>query len=238
MSTTHEILGPGCYWYDLYTKYPPNVNWCEQELCGMIIEPANTWSNASYLILAIAIFIKCRKEGLPQYFSFGVFVMGFLSFVYHLSLNFFSQFLDFLGMYIFLALICTINIRRLRQKFLGKESQFKSIYLGGIFLLCVLTMLFYFTNIPYQLLVLGMGAFILGSEYKLMDKFEFHKYKNVILSAVILVSAVSFSILDVTRTWCNPHNHIVQGHAIWHLLSALGLWFCFLFYRKSLPSFK
>jgi hypothetical protein len=235
MSTDTQLLGPGCFWYDLYTKYPPNVNWCEQELCGMVIEPANTWSNVSYLILAIAIFIRCRREGLPQFFSAATLLMGFLSFTYHLSLNFFSQFLDFLGMYIFLGLLCTINFKRLRETLYNQTSNFTPVYIGSVIALSILTIIFYYIKVPLQLLVLGMGIFILLSEYKLMTKFSFDKYRNLIIGALTLIVAVSFSIADVTRTWCDPHNHLVQGHAIWHFLSAAGLWFVFLFYRNSLP---
>jgi hypothetical protein len=40
-----------------------------------------------------------------------------------------------------------------------------------------------------------------------------------------------FSALDVTRTWCDPHS-LLQGHAIWHVLSAICLGFAFLHYRQ------
>jgi len=238
MNSNHELLAPGCFWYDLYTNYPPNVNWCEQELCGYIIEPSNTWSNIFYFILAIAIFLRCRKEGLPQYFSVATILMGGLSFLYHLSLNFFSQFLDFLGMYIFLCLICVVNISRYREQVLKKTTSFLKYYVSSVFVLSIFTVIFYFISIPYQILVLGLGGFILALEYKLMDKFTLEKYRNVLLGVSFLVVAISFSIADVTRTWCNPHNHIVQGHALWHLFSSIGLWFVFCYFRKFLGKDK
>ena len=43
------------------------------------------------------------------------------------------------------------------------------------------------------------------------------------------------SALDVTRVWCDPENHWLQGHAAWHLLSAASLVALYRFYA-GLPA--
>jgi hypothetical protein len=35
----------------------------------------------------------------------------------------------------------------------------------------------------------------------------------------------------VTGVFCDPENHVVQGHAIWHVLGATSLVFAALHYR-------
>ena len=51
--------------------------------------------------------------------------------------------------------------------------------------------------------------------------------------ALALISAGAvFSLLDVTRTWCDPTHPVLQGHAIWHVLSALSLGAAFLHFRQ------
>jgi hypothetical protein len=49
---------------------------------------------------------------------------------------------------------------------------------------------------------------------------------------LLLGGATFFSLLDVTRTWCDPDDHWLQGHAIWHLLSAASLLALFGFYGR------
>jgi dihydroceramidase len=47
-------------------------------------------------------------------------------------------------------------------------------------------------------------------------------------------NAVAFAIwnLDQNGQFCAPGS-LLQGHAIWHLLGALALWFAFLYYRSE-----
>ena len=41
-----------------------------------------------------------------------------------------------------------------------------------------------------------------------------------------------FSALDLSRTWCDPTHPFLQGHAIWHVLSAACLFVVFFHYRQ------
>lgn len=38
-----------------------------------------------------------------------------------------------------------------------------------------------------------------------------------------LIVGLTCSMLDLNRIWCNPQNHVIQGHAVWHLFTALAL---------------
>jgi hypothetical protein len=42
----------------------------------------------------------------------------------------------------------------------------------------------------------------------------------------------AFSLADVTRPYCDPSNHWLQGHAIWHRLTAASLCAMFRFYER------
>ena len=52
----------------------------------------------------------------------------------------------------------------------------------------------------------------------------------------MITLAGAFSLLDVTRVWCDPANHWLQGHALWHLLSAASLYALFRFYAALGPA--
>ena len=50
------------------------------------------------------------------------------------------------------------------------------------------------------------------------------------LALVLLAAGAAASLADVTRTWCDPSNHWLQGHALWHVLTAASLYALFVFY--------
>ena len=58
-----NISNPECVWTPLREWGGlPNVKWCEETLCGVIAEPANTWSNLAYLVVAVALWWFTRKD--------------------------------------------------------------------------------------------------------------------------------------------------------------------------------
>lgn len=46
--------------------------------------------------------------------------------------------------------------------------------------------------------------------------------------------AQAASLLDLARVSCDPGNHFFQGHAVWHLGSALALYLVCQHYRLLL----
>ena len=61
-------------------------------------------------------------------------------------------------------------------------------------------------------------------------------YKRQILSIVSMIIAIVVRTLDVKKIGCDPLS-IFQGHALWHLLTGMGGYFMYLFYRSE-KSFK
>ena len=56
---TADPLPDGCPWSG-WT--PPNVDWCEEELCAWVVNPADTWSNLAYIALgAVMIAVAARS---------------------------------------------------------------------------------------------------------------------------------------------------------------------------------
>ena len=54
--------------------------------------------------------------------------------------------------------------------------------------------------------------------------------------AGLIANIVAFTIwnLDQRGQLCSPDS-LWQGHAVWHLLGAVALWFAFLYYRSERP---
>ncbi len=235
-----EHLQPGCPWYDISEILLPNVKWCEANLCSWIINPANTWSNLGYMLVGLYfLFIYQQKSREQRWFGIGMLVVGITSFIHHAAYNFFTQMLDFIGMYYYLFFIVVANFVRMGKLRSEKLIRVWAILIG---LMSVLTVIFYFIEIPMQALIPAMGVFIFIQEAYVnrsqdpsVKAFGSASLKNFYLSALFLIIAATCSALDAKRIWCDPNNHIVQGHAAWHLISAIGLFFLTLHMLRIKP---
>jgi len=61
---------------------------------------------------------------------------------------------------------------------------------------------------------------------------EFRLAYGPVLRGVEWGFTLLFTLEYVTRLWCDPADHWLQGHAVWHVLSALSLYVLFLFYSR------
>jgi predicted membrane channel-forming protein YqfA (hemolysin III family) len=212
----------------------PNVKWCEETLMGWVTEPANTWSNLAFIIVGLIIFSQSRqsKNIFLKLFASAAILCGLGSGLYHASYNFIFQVGDFFGMYLIFFLPLLLNVERMGieiKKPILVYSLLVSIY-------TVLTVVFYYQNIPIQLLIVSILVAVLGTEAYLFNRNRFNDYSNLYLSMLSLGIGATFSALDVTRTVCDPQNHFFQGHATWHLFSALTIYFNFKFYNQIFES--
>jgi hypothetical protein len=218
--------GPSCPWYDFAEKYgAPNVKWCEETLCQWVSEPANTWSNALYVIIAIYLFYRWRKHAfLPlRYAAHGVFLMGAFSLVYHLSNFYPTQTLDFLGMFLCIYNLLFMNIHRLFP--LKKKHYFVAFSLTTFFSMAAMHVA-YINHIPIQATVLVIViAIIITEVVAFFKKLGASNYKNFALALFFLVLGASSSALDLKRVQCDPTNHWIQGHAMWHIFTAIMMYF-------------
>jgi hypothetical protein len=61
-----------------------------------------------------------------------------------------------------------------------------------------------------------------------------HKPQFKSFLQAIGIFALSFIVWtgDIRGWWCDPDNHILQGHAAWHVLNAFTIWFLYKFYKQ------
>lgn len=210
-------------WYSLGRWGWANIKWCEETLMGWVTEPANTWSNFAFVLSGLLIIkLKSRPDHkLLQLMPFMVICLGFLSGFYHATNAWITQLGDFLGMYIVATIPLLMNIERLGLK---SASSLGSYVLVNIFLVG-LTAWAYYMKFPIQLLFAILMGFVLLTEVMLLKSSPLPSYRNLMISLGFFAIGATFSALDVTRTMCDPQNHVVQGHAIWHLFTSVGVYF-------------
>jgi hypothetical protein len=226
MTTPEQLFGPGCPWWDLRTTWgEPNVKWCEATLCAWVNEPANAWSNLAYLAVALWCAWRAHASGSRalRRFAWTVGLVGVFSFAYHATNNFGTQLFDFIGMYVLAFLLVALNLHRVG--WLPREKV-GPVHVGLTVGCTLLVPVMRHVHIPYQLVVLLAVLVIIGTEVKLARRAGPHEtYRDFGWAVALLTAAAACSVADVTRAWCAPHNHWLQGHAAWHVLSALALLF-------------
>ncbi len=241
--------------YDEYreTYGPPNIKWCEERLCGYVEEPANTWSNVAYLIVAVIVAWRYRASGLrPGYqlreLGIVVFLMGALSLIYHATNNYISQLFDFFGMFFYMSLLIAWNLRRLGvvSTVRGHTLMYGLLIAGNHWLLFTVPA----WDIPIQAIITWNVLAILVSEALVFVLRRSHpvygtrdlmgtpagdgRYRWFWLGLGMMAIAISFSIADNQRIWCDPEDHFWQGHALWHVFSALSIYPIARFYSLAM----
>jgi hypothetical protein len=224
-----DPLPPGCPWSG-WT--PPNVDWCEEELCSWVVNPADTWSNLAYLGFGAAMALRARGRHSPvlSLFAPASVLVGIFSFVYHASYTWFLQFFDFVGMFVFCFTVITANALRLHWI---RPERAIAFLAAGVVLFSALVLVVSETTLPIQGLVALLIAAVVGQEWTVhrRDPTNAPDYRAFRIALGLLAAAALCSLADVTRTFCDPKNHWLQGHAVWHVLSAASLYAMFRFYE-------
>jgi hypothetical protein len=222
--------GDQCFWYEAAEKLgAPNVKWCETTLCQFVSEPANTWSNLAYIIAALFIWMGAKKDNqhFIKQFSCVVFWVGAFSFIYHLSNNYVTQVFDFIGMFLLVFWCLGVNLTRLSMV---KENAIKPIIIFGTIFFTGIVHWMYINDIKYQVLVLIVGIAIAITEMLAQRKVKTSIiYFN--MSIILLIGAFAFSFMDHTRIFCEPDNHFIQGHALWHTIAGIAMYTIYRHYR-------
>lgn len=231
-------MEPHCPWAALRAwSGPPNVDWCEESMCSWVMEPANTWSNLAFIAVAALLYVISRNEQQRtlRFFATVAFWVGMTSLVYHASLTFVTQVFDFFGMYFFFVLIILLNAIRLRL--LDARHLFRALWpLIGAFTL--ITILVAKLGLPIQGIIALLLVVALGLEAVAAFRAKFQGTHRYLLAAIVSIGvAASFSAADVSRTFCDPNDHWIQGHAIWHVLASIGIAFSYFHYRQFKAQF-
>jgi hypothetical protein len=206
---------------------PPNLDWCEAELCAWIRNPANTWSNLAYILAAIPMWRAGGSRS--RVLGWAALFVGVSSFVYHASATYVFQIGDFLGMFTFVGLPLSYNAVRLGWLRPGREGRgVLAVIAAGCSLLLVARLL---TPYPIQLIVFGMILFVIAQELVIARRIAVPR-RTFWIAVALLFTGAGFSSADLSRLWCDPDNHWLQGHALWHVLGAASLVALARFYRE------
>lgn len=220
-----------CPWAS-YTQ--ATVSFCESQLCAIIVKPAETWSNIGYVIVGIYLIWLCFKEKNQHLLIIGIagVFLGIGSGLFHATGTFFGEFLDVSGMFLYTILGIVFGVRRLFHM-----RQGLTVYLFVGLQLISMAVLWFIKPI-------GIGLFsVLFTAVLLMEIALYRRDHLRIDYKYFFLFLASFGIawgvwwLDILKILCDPNNHIFNGHAFWHLLTAFTFYFNYQ-HLKQFPELR
>lgn len=197
-----------------------------------IRQTANTISSLGYIfsgMLAMAGREKSRRFSFGYAAVFGIssIIIGVGSAFYHASLTFIGQFFDVLGMFMLATFMLVYACERIWSLRLATTI--------GLFLTINLFLGWLQFAIPdtrrYAFAIVLIIALLFEAYYRSKAKPQITACK-IHLGVGLLASAYIIWILDNTRILC-AETSLLQGHALWHLLGAVSVWFLYEYYASE-----
>jgi len=204
---------------------------------GLILQPANSWSSFGYAFVGFLMILLARGKDWGSAFpplaastlGIAAIIVGIGSVLLHATLTLWGQFFDVLGMYLVSGFFLVSAV----VKWLRIPDRRASAYYA---ILCVVlvTILYMMPEVRRWLFgVVLLAAIILELAFARPLRLQVRAGYYI---AGLVANGIAFVIwnLDQNGQICAPES-LLQGHAIWHLLGALALWFAFLYYRSERP---
>jgi hypothetical protein len=220
---------------------PATLNFCEAHRCGWIVAPAETWTNVGYFAVGIALLLFARRapkdsheRGVRTRYGIYSIVVGIFSGLYHASHTYAFETLDLSSMLLLGTDMVVTNLRRLGWLRAAPLPFAALVLFGGIGLVLGTT---------GHARINVFGAYVVvavGCEALLFTRRRrgllasgrpgeaWAGYRPFIDSFVLFAVAYAAWIADYTKLVCNPDQHFLTGHGVWHLVNSA----CFLTLAK------
>lgn len=242
-----DTLLTGTVWADMQISQSAlSVEYCEfNRVDRFFHQPANTYSNLVYFYLGVFVLGIAREDtknrgGLKPNrladFPLLSALMG-ACFVYlsvgsaffHASLTYAGQRVDMNATYAIMLTLTGIALYHVMHRITLTAAQKNGWVLAlltiiGLFLKIALL-------IPSSRLVPAL--ILLLNVLMVINYVQFRRERSfwlIIVSLVLIVAAIKIRTLDVQKVGCDPHSFF-QGHALWHVLTALSSFCSYAFFR-------
>jgi hypothetical protein len=217
-------MQPSCPWSSFA---PATSRFCEDAVCGVIREPANTWSNIGFLLAAVAmLWLAPTAPRVIRRFAFVCVFMGIGSALFHATGTRAGGLLDSAAMQGVAAFMLAANARRLfppatERQTTRRDARCFWITVSVGTLLATVFEEHARTLFAIEVTIAGLMELAIVARTRLQPA---HRW--LALSWVTFGAAYFMWFADLHRIGCNASAHVLNGHAAWHLLMAASL-FCF-----------
>ena len=208
-------------------------NLCEAPVDGLIQFPALFYSNLGYFLVGCMIFywLWKRKSDTKYVSLIGISAMfiALFSSVYHFAPDPDILFLDLFGITCLMTSLLFLSLSKD-----SKSSLFVRVMISVSLLFLIPSVAAFFSNLLAFILVLIAYAVFLVRELFPLTKnpYLLHQYRFLLGAIGLQILGVIFSMIERFDIFCNPNNHLIQGHAIWHISTALSIYLVFLYFES------
>lgn len=207
----------------------------------------NTYSNLAYFFFGVFICALAWQDvnnqsdtqlNRLQRFPMLSFLMG-ASFIYlcigsaffHASLTWMGQRVDMNGTYSISISLLFIALYHVFYKLSWSETAKKAFLVAAVLII----LSFYELHLLVPSSILLPALILLIWIFSGIHYFQFRKERSIVLALLgllLIVVAIKIRTLDVQKVNCDPHSAF-QGHAVWHVLTALSSFCSYAFFRFS-----
>ena len=235
-------------------EHPGRLCYCESERPEMIKQRSNTWSNLGAVLVGLVLLASLPKaisgagrDPMDERTFYSVLygcVVIFLgpgSMYFHASMKKWGGWVDNFSMLLYTGFLLVYDFTGIVN---GGKTLFLIVYLVLVVGLGVLSCFVPESPVRH----FSMGSFCFGAMAVLWVLLQFLAILGIggidrdngpallLFIAGALVFGVAFLIQqrsDTDKPWCQP-NDVVQGHAIWHLLTAAVTVILFFYLRTEI----
>lgn len=212
---------------------PGTVRFCEARLCGWVAEPANTWSSLGYVLVGLWLLLQARRTQDSRLVAVAVaeIVIGLGSVLFHGTGALIGEFVDQVGMFLLSCLILTYAWGHARG---FAPARVTALYAAAVVASSLAIVVYAPLGIPLFGLQLAAGLL-----WELGHRQRSHhrpQYRPLVQGILIFLVAFAIWVTDITGVLCDPDNHWLTGHAVWHLLNALSIERIYRFYAGRGPT--
>lgn len=206
------------------------AEFCEESLCAWIREPANTWSKVGFVLVAGFVLFETRRVDRrhlrPLAWIMGLTGIG--SAFFHASETFPGVLADYLGMFLGLAWMLSICATR----WFSWSGTASSAFFWGLSATCIGAQIVWPESARWVYLLLGVICGVSEVAMIFHPAMRAAHYGWYSLFWAALIPAVAFWVVDLNGSWCDPTNHRLNGHALWHLFNAAGFYAAYRYYLQ------
>jgi len=209
---------------------PGTVHFCERRLCAWIVEPSNAWSSLAYVILGVVMLARLRGV-VGVAVALAQIMIGVGSFFFHGTGTFAGEVVDQVGMFMLSALILASALGQ-RQGWSG--ARVVAVYVVGVVVSTAILLVVRPIGIPLFAVQLAAGLGLQLAMWRSASATEKAAFRPFLQALGIFLCSFAIWVTDISGLLCDPDNHLITGHAIWHVLNAVCIWQLGAFYRARL----
>lgn len=257
IGTTVVVLAISAFWLLSRQGYPGGPDecialgdcYCEAIGPGIAAQPANAWSNAGFVLIGLLVLFDAgsrrgtgRMGREPRaawlYGAVAVF-LGIGSFAFHGSMRAWGGYLDVLSMHAFVAYVLAYDLDRIHQwtwsRFAAWFGSLLTVFAALIALLPPEHGKTLFGALVVLILVIEAAVSFPALRPWSEVRLEPRRMPWFWAGLGLFVGAwVIWSLSRTGGVWCDPDS-LLQGHAVWHLLTAASVGAFYLYFRDEGP---